>query len=197
MSASTLLSSADPNSLLRWLRSLGQIATLGLALLIFSEDADAGIRRAFGLSDAPLGFSDFLPDGDFLLPHAAQSTSQSGSLSDLFKRPGLVGGFAAGFLGSGLVGLAFGRGLLGGLSGPASVLGLAFQLGLIAMLARLVWAWRRRAVPFADLSPRQLADAYRRDRYELPPQPSTASDRRRDERYADQPPLTSGDHRAT
>ena len=102
------------------------------------------------------------------LPDAAQSTYPGGSLGELFRRGDLIGGFAAGFLGSGAVGLLFGHGVVGELSGFASVLGLSCQLALIAMLARLIWTWWHddKTDAFADLSPRQLADAYGRPRHE-------------------------------
>jgi hypothetical protein len=105
---------------------------------------------------------------DSTLPSAAQPSG--GSLGELFSRPGLVGGFAAGFLGAGVLGVLFGHGIYGELSGVASVLGLILQLALILMLGRLIWTWWRADTPaFADLSPRQLADAYGRPRHEALP----------------------------
>ena len=103
-----------------------------------------------------------------VLPCAAQSAYPAGSLDGLFSRPGLAGGFAAGFLGAGVFGLVFGHGIVGELSGFPSVLGLLFQLALLAIFGRLVWAWWRadRAVAAGTLSPRQLADAYGRARNE-------------------------------
>ncbi len=96
---------------------------------------------------------------------------QSGSLGGLFSRPGVVGGFAAGFLGAGVLGLLFGHGLVGELGGAASYLGLLFQLALIVLLCRLIWTWwwGRNAPAFAGLSPRQLADPYLRSRNEMHP----------------------------
>ncbi len=66
-------------------------------------------------------------------------------------RPGFLGGMAAGFLGAGLLGMLFGHGLFGGLGGIASILGLILQVGLIVIVARLLWAWwqRRQAPAFA------------------------------------------------
>ena len=95
-------------------------------------------------------------------PFAAQPPHPGGSLGDLFNRGDLIGGFAAGFLGSGVIGLLFGHGVVGELSGVAPVLGLLFQLALIAMLVRLIWTWWHDDAgdAFAELSPRQLADAY-------------------------------------
>jgi predicted lipid-binding transport protein (Tim44 family) len=87
-----------------------------------------------------------------------RTTSQPGTASGptasapggVFGRPGgffgggLLGGLAAGFLGAGLFGLLFGHGFLGGLGGFAGFLGLLFQIALIVILARLVWAWWQR-----------------------------------------------------
>ena len=58
-----------------------------------------------------------------------------------FNRPGLLGGLAAGFLGAGLFGLLFGHGLMGGLGGMASFLGLLLQIGIVALVAMFVWRW--------------------------------------------------------
>lgn len=57
-------------------------------------------------------------------PTAAPAAAGGGLLS----RPGLLGGFAAGFLGAGLIGLFLGHGLTGGLGGFASILGLLLQV---------------------------------------------------------------------
>jgi predicted lipid-binding transport protein (Tim44 family) len=62
----------------------------------------------------------------------------------LFGRSGLWGGLAAGFLGAGLFGLLFGHGFFGGVFGLVSLLGLIFQLGLIAFIAMFVWRWFQR-----------------------------------------------------
>src|SRR5262247_706863 len=65
-----------------------------------------------------------------------------------FNRPGLLGGLAAGFLGAGLIGLLFGHGLFGGLGGLASIFGLLLQIGLVVIVARLLWTWwQRRSQP--------------------------------------------------
>jgi hypothetical protein len=157
------------------LRSLAMLATLAFGLLVWSQDADARLksewkfggslaRTLLSLPFASAVFGD--PFEDSILPSVAQPTYQGGSLDELFSRPGLVGGFAAGFLGAGLVGLLFGHGIVGELSGAASVLGLIFQLALLVMLGRLIWTWWRadRAARIAELSPRQLADAYGRSR---------------------------------
>jgi predicted lipid-binding transport protein (Tim44 family) len=57
------------------------------------------------------------------------------------NRPGLLGGLAAGFLGAGLFGLLAGHGFLGGLAGLASFFGLLLQVGIIALVAMLIWRW--------------------------------------------------------
>jgi predicted lipid-binding transport protein (Tim44 family) len=77
----------------------------------------------------------------------------------LFGRPGMFGGFfggmLTGFLGAGLIGMLFGHGLFGGLGGFASILGLLLQVGLVVIVARLVWAWwqRRNAPAYAGPGP--------------------------------------------
>jgi hypothetical protein len=174
-----------------WFRSLAVVAALALSLVISAESADARLTSEweFGGSVArsfmPLAnavFGEMSPFGDPALPSAAQPTG--GSLGGLFNRPGLVGGFAAGFLGAGLLGVLFGHGIYGELSGVASVLGLIFQLALIVTLGRLIWTWwRADRAAFADLSPRQLADAYGRSRHEVLPDIKTGADAgpRRDE----------------
>jgi predicted lipid-binding transport protein (Tim44 family) len=57
---------------------------------------------------------------------------------------GLFGGLAAGFLGAGLFGLLFGHGFFGGMGGFASLLGLMLQIGLVVIVARLLFAWWQR-----------------------------------------------------
>lgn len=178
------------------LRSLVMAAALIMSLFISAEGADAELKSEwkFGgslarliylpISSAILGNEVFeTADGTFtgrdltdvtrsksaMLPQAAQPTG--GSLGGLFSRPGLVGGFSAGFLGAGLLGLVFGHGMTSELTGAASFLGLIFQITLILMLVRLFWTWWRveRTAGFADMSPRELADAYGRLRNEALP----------------------------
>jgi len=94
-----------------------------------------------------------------------------GSLTGLFNNGSFLGRFAAGFLGSGLLGLLFGRGLFGGLGGFASYLGLLCQIALILLLCRLIWTrWRGGKLPEPTaMSLRQLADPYLRSRDDLHP----------------------------
>src|SRR5882757_10190854 len=84
-------------------------------------------------------------------PGAARpSASPSGSF---FNRPGFMGGgflggMFAGFLGAGLLGMLFGHGLTGGLGGAGSMIGLLLQIGIIAVVAYLLWTWwQRRSQP--------------------------------------------------
>jgi predicted lipid-binding transport protein (Tim44 family) len=162
---------------MQWLRSLAAFAALALALLLGAEDADArldGELRVTSVAAPAL----ILASNDH--PATAQTPNvvpSPGSLGGLFSRHGLIGGFAAGFLGSGLLGLMFGHGMIGELGSAASFFGLLFQLALIAMLCRLIWSWwtGRNQPAFSGLSPRQLADPYLRTRHELAPSldPST------------------------
>jgi hypothetical protein len=147
----------------RLLPSLATLLALTLGLLIWTDDADARLEDGQYFAEesayASVAFDAF---DSWLTPAAVQPSYPGGSLGGLFNRPGLIGGFAAGFLGSGVIGLLFGHGVIGELSGVVSILGLLFQLALIVMLARLIWIWWRddKADAAANLSPRQLADAY-------------------------------------
>jgi predicted lipid-binding transport protein (Tim44 family) len=149
-----------------------------LALLLGADDADA--RMDGELKSAAVAAPAFILVNDH--PAAAgqvpSSVPSPGSLGGLFSRHGLIGGFAAGFLGSGLLGLMFGHGMVGELGSVASFCGLLFQLVLIAMLCRLIWSWwtGRNQPAFSGLSPRQLADPYLRTRHELAPSIDPSSD---------------------
>ena len=163
---------------MQWLRSLAALAALAVALLLPAEEADARLEGEPGRAGSVNGT--FAPP-PVMVPafavmaandHATSSQSYpGGSLGGLFNRPGLIGGFSAGFLGSGVLGLFFGHGVAGGLGSMASFLGLVFQLALIALLFRLIWTWwsGRNAPAFAGLTPRQLADPYLRSRHEFMP----------------------------
>lgn len=157
----------------RWLPSLATLIALTLGLMSWTENADARLGDGFSFAGAGVTDSfDWSTDLDNSpLPQAAQPSYPGGSLVGLFSRGDLIGGFAAGFLGAGVIGILFGHGVVGELSGVASVLGLLFQLALIAMLARLIWTWWHddKTDALAGLSPRQLADAYGRPRHEALP----------------------------
>lgn len=157
---------------LRWLETVARLVALMVALLMGAEEADARVVGGMDLGSpaALIRTSVTAAEGGLTRRAAwAQLSPAGGSLSDFFRRGGLLGGFAAGFLGSGLLGLLFGRGLLGGLSGVPSYLGLLFQLALVVMLGRLIWT-RWHHIDFAGVSgvsPRHLADPYLRSREDV------------------------------
>jgi hypothetical protein len=156
------------------LRSLVFLAALALSLIsVQGADAELKSEWKFGgslthtLLALPIASAMLGNIGAFdepLMPSATQPTG--GSLEGLFSRRGLVGGFAAGFLGAGVFGVVFGHGMYGELNGITSMLGLVFQLTLLVLLVRLIWGWWRadQAAALAGLSPRELADAYGRAR---------------------------------
>jgi hypothetical protein len=154
---------------LRWLQTVARLIALAAALLVGADEADARVVGGLnGASSAALIRTNLVAaDGSVTRGAAmAQLPPAGGSLSHFFRRGGLLGSFAAGFLGSGVLGLLFGRGLFDELGGVASYLGLLFQLALIVMLCRLIWS-RWHSVDFvgvAGVSPRQLADPYLRSR---------------------------------
>jgi len=142
---------------------------LAFGILLWAEaDARSGRGARFFDSERAVGLSApaLFAGQEEISPCAAQPAYPAGSLGDLFSRPGLIGGFAAGFLGAGIFGLLFGHGLIGELSGVPSILGLFFQFALLVALGWLIWAWWRadKSAAAAELSLRQLADAYERDR---------------------------------
>jgi hypothetical protein len=160
----------------RWLRPLAALFFLAFGLLLWAEEADARLtrdarfadgERAIGLSQPALAAHQ-----EEISPCAVQPAYPAGSLGGLFSRPGMIGGFAAGFLGAGIFGLLFGHGVIGELSGVPSILGLIFQFALLLALGWAIWAWWRadKAAAVTQLSPRQLADAYERARNETLPE---------------------------
>jgi len=170
---------------MQWVRSLAALFAFALALLTWADEADAGLLGASGHGDGAAAIAaspSTAPPRLFRVaaidhPIAGQPPNP-GSLGGLFNRRGLMGGFAAGFLGSGPLGLLFGHGLTGELGSVASYIGLAVQLALIAMLAWLIWSWwtGRNQPAFSGLSPRQLADPYLRTRHELSPEFHASAD---------------------
>lgn len=176
----------------RWIACVARLAALAVALLVGAEDADArsadgpidefsfGTGLAGGLTLASAFVAEAAAVGHASMrAQAAPAPYPGGSLRGLFSR-GLLGGFAAGFLGSGLLGLLFGRGLFGELGGVASYLGLILQLALVVMLCRLIWTrWRGgERSGGAAWSPRQLAAPYLRSRHERhgDPEPVVGAD---------------------
>ena len=159
-------------SRLRWLLPLAAFFVLAFGLLLWAEEADAWLGRdarfdgvrAVGLSEPA-----FAADQEEISPCAVQPAYPAGSLGGLFSRPGMIGGFAAGFLGAGIFGLLFGHGVIGELSGVPSILGLMFQFALLLALGWLIRAWWRADKAATVASPRQLADAYERARNDTLP----------------------------
>jgi predicted lipid-binding transport protein (Tim44 family) len=144
------------------LRSMLAFAVMAAALVLVSADADA--RAGFGFSGGSRGMRTFsAPPVTRTAPNPAapiqRSIAQPGAASMLGGTPvarpglfgsGLFGGLAAGFLGAGLFGLLFGHGVFGGMAGFASFLGLALQLVVVVVLARLAMQWwQRRSMAFA------------------------------------------------
>jgi predicted lipid-binding transport protein (Tim44 family) len=163
-----------------WVQAVARLTALTVVVLIGADEGDA--RPADGVDLDRGEFSSFAASpvmvaagnrADVLAPgmtaQVVPPSFQGGSLNGLFNRGGMLGGFAAGFLGCGVLGLLFGRGLVNGLGGVPSYLGLLFQVALLLMLARLIWTrWRSDdALSPAGLSPRQLADPYLRSRDDL------------------------------
>ena len=156
----------------RWLGRLAAFLFFAFAFLEAAGPADARSFREMRLADAArtIGTSEPGQRMDDMSPCTVQPAYPAGSLGDLFSRPGLLGGFAAGFLGAGVLGLLFGHGLIGELSGLPSVLGLIFQVALLLAFGWLIWGWwRADKAALGGLSPRQLADAYGHARKETPP----------------------------
>ncbi len=139
-------------------RALFAILALLGAFAFMAVEADA--RGGRGGSMGSRGSRTFsAPPATATTPNAARpierSMTQPGTAATagrsaaaqpggLFNRPGLMGGLLAGFLGAGLLGLLFGNGLLGGLGGLASILGLLLQVALVVIVGRLLWNWWQR-----------------------------------------------------
>lgn len=157
---------------IRWVQSVARITAL-IALLFGTDDLDARVADGLTAGGSSHAFVAVAAAATAVTPEAAARVTQpgnsGGTLNGLFSHGGWLGGFAAGFLGAGVLGIFFGRGLIGGLDGVASYVGLACQLVLLAMLCRLIWTlWRRGdTAGTAALSPRQIADPYLRSRDDL------------------------------
>ncbi|MBV8747015.1 MAG: TIM44-like domain-containing protein [Xanthobacteraceae bacterium] len=138
-------------------------ATIALALVAGTADARLGGGSSFG-SRGTRTFSSPAPTQTApSMSPLQRSVTQPSAPGYGSARPGggffnrglfgggLLGGLAAGFLGAGLFGLLFGSGFFGGLGGFASLLGLLIQIGLVVIVARLVWSWwqRRQQPAFA------------------------------------------------
>lgn len=138
------------------LRTLVALAAVVATLAFVAIEADAAPRMNTG-SRGSRTFT--APPPTATAPKAAQPIERSmtqpvarpaapAAPGGFLNRPGLLGGFAAGFLGAGLLGMLFGHGLLGGLGGIASFFGLILQVGIVAIIAMLAWRWwQRRSQP--------------------------------------------------
>jgi predicted lipid-binding transport protein (Tim44 family) len=136
-------------------RFLVAIAAITAALVLVTVDAHA--RAGGGFSGGSRGMRTFsAPPATQTAPNAAAPMQRTltqpggaGTVGQAAARPGLfggglLGGLAGGFLGAGLFGLLFGHGFMGGMGGFASLLGLMLQIGLIVIVARLLFAWWQR-----------------------------------------------------
>jgi predicted lipid-binding transport protein (Tim44 family) len=161
-----------------WLKVFAIALAVAVPLVVTVSSADA--RGGRGFSSGSRGSRTFAPPPmTRTAPNAAQPmqrtiTPQStapvntANRGGFFNRPGLLGGLAAGFLGAGLLGMLFGNGLFGGLGGLASILGLIIQIGLVIIVARLIWAWwqRRQQQPaFAGMPRQQVEDQPQRSAF--------------------------------
>ena len=140
-------------------RLLIALAAIATALVLVAADAHA--RAGGGFSGGSRGTRTFsAPPATQTAPNAATPIQRTltqpgkpGTVGQTAARPGLfggglLGGLAAGFLGAGLFGLLFGHGMFGGMGGFASILGLMLQIGLVVIVARLLFAWwQRRSQP--------------------------------------------------
>jgi predicted lipid-binding transport protein (Tim44 family) len=137
-------------------RALAVVAIVAATTGFLASGADA--RVGSGFSSGSRGTRTFsAPPSTSTMPSATpmQRTATQPSIAaprpgfapspgGFFGRSGFWGGLAAGFLGAGLFGLLFGHGMMGGLGGFVSFLGLIFQLGLIALVAMFLWRWFQR-----------------------------------------------------
>jgi predicted lipid-binding transport protein (Tim44 family) len=144
----------------RWLT-----AFIAIAAVFVLMTADAHARAGGGFSGGSRGMRTFSAppstptaptaapiQNSMTQPGGAASIGQAGARPGLFGGRGfgggLLGGIAAGFLGAGLFGLLFGQGFFGGMAGFASIIGLLFQVVLVVIVARLIFAWwQRRNAP--------------------------------------------------
>ena len=153
-------------------RLMTVFAAIATVLVLFAADANA--RAGGGFSGGSRGMRTFsAPPATQTAPNTAspiqRSVTQPGSAGTIGQasRPGLFGGglfggLAAGFLGAGLFGLLFGHGFFGGMGGFASLLGLMLQIGIVIIVARLLFAWwqRRHEPAYAAAHP-ATGHAYR------------------------------------
>src|SRR5215472_1654000 len=132
-------------------RFLVTLAAVAAALVLVTADAQA--RAGGGFSGGSRGTRTFsappttqtAPNAGAPMQRTLTQPTRPGTVGQSATRPGLfggglLGGLAAGFLG----GLLFGHGFFGGMGGFASLLGLILQVGLIVIVARMLFAWWQR-----------------------------------------------------
>jgi predicted lipid-binding transport protein (Tim44 family) len=138
-----------------WVKAIAIVLSLALPVLAASN-ADA--RVGGGFSSGSRGTRTFTaPPSTSTAPSTAQPFNRTFSQPSspginspvgggFFNRPGrgLLGGFAAGFLGAGLLGMLFGGGLFSGIGGFSSILGLILQIVLIVFVVRMAMSWWQR-----------------------------------------------------
>jgi predicted lipid-binding transport protein (Tim44 family) len=159
----------------RWIVA-GIAAVAALVLVAADADARAGRSSSMGsrgshtysappsTSTAPTAAAPI--NRTMTQPGAATSAgaataARPGLLGGGLFGGGLLGGLAAGFIGAGLFGMLFGHGAFGGMGGFASILGLMLQIGLVVIVARLLFSWwQRRQSPqpaYASANPTPAA----------------------------------------
>ncbi len=139
------------------------LAVVAIVAMVALVASDAHARAGGGFSGGSRGMRTFsAPPATRTAPNAAAPMQRTltqpggaGAVGQTASRPGLfggglLGGLAGGFLGAGLFGLLFGHGFFGGMGGFASLFGLMLQIGVIVIVARLLFVWwQRRNVPAA------------------------------------------------
>ncbi len=143
----------------RWIIAL---AVMTAAVVLVAADADARAGRSSSMGSrgshtysappststsptaaAPINRTMTQP-GATATAGAAAGAARPGLLGGGLFGGGLLGGLAAGFIGAGLFGMLFGHGAFGGMGGFASILGLMLQIGLVVIVARLLFSWWQR-----------------------------------------------------
>jgi predicted lipid-binding transport protein (Tim44 family) len=160
----------------RWIVAAAAVVA---ALVLVSADADARAGRSSSMGSrgshtytstpstqtaptaaAPINRSMTQPGAPSSAGAAGAAGARPGLLGGGLFGGGLLGGLAAGFIGAGLFGMLFGHGMFGGMGGFASILGLILQIGLVVIVARLLFSWwQRRQSPQTAYASAQPAPA--------------------------------------
>ena len=145
----------------RWVIALAAIATAFVLVAADNADARAGRSSSSGsrgshtysappsTSTAPNAAAPIQRSATQPTAAGASTAAGAPTAAGAAARPGmfgggLLGGLAAGFIGAGLFGMLFGHGMFGGMGGFASILGLILQVGLVIIVARLLFSWWQR-----------------------------------------------------